>query len=622
MHTDSDPSKQDTIHISTTPIDISHLSAYPTYHTHSNSASPSNFDTPAELTSENSVFSEYDYTGDEFFGVNFDAAEDQVIDAPLQTTELPTAEAYLPQVQVGRAHSSETTTSSTYPMSSNQSSPPSRHSPKSETMTASQYGLSKGVNTSQGTMPYDIQTTSDSAQRTYDQTGSGYMGGDNIGLGVATQMGHSPLGHSPRLTVTPWGSTEQQEIRTEPDAQDMQYNGHQSLWQDGIQDYASSNQHSATSDNIRSSHTGTSNFGTGLDQQGDLDLEEESGRTGIDPERRKSLSDVEIPNFKDQEKAQQIRAKNMEVEEWRSQAGDSTDADDETLNQSSSTLNAPPTNTRRRARSTSEIPGYFPPGVFDDIPRIKKDPSEGEDIDPVSDTESVRENQVKDGQVYFNPKATGINARDRILMQESRHWSDGAIYPYVTETKIQAETANDALKKWNEAADTYSVLSRTATWGTRRRRSEPSIADIDSIHNGSFLKRLSFKTDKEFKTERDKRTHPLIDSITNMVRKKSDSSKHKRKSSVKESRGRPEAGPFIKQEGRGNLAPPSGPISVPRRGASSPRLNTNLGSSSISGSSHGGSGSVSATASSPKKHLQLQPRNNDQTCKKWKQSAP
>jgi hypothetical protein len=399
MRTNSDPSNQNTIHISTTPIDVSHLSACPTYQTYSNSASPSNFDTPAELTSENSVFSEYDYTGDdEFFGVNFDAAEDQVIDAPLQTTELPTAEAYLPQVQAVRAQSSETTTSSTYPISSNQSSPPSRHSPKSETMMTSQYGLTKGVNASQGTMPYNIQTTSDSAQRTFDQAGSGYIAGDNIGLGVATHMGHSPLGHSPRLTLTSWESTEQQEIRTELDAQEMQYNDHQSQWQDGIQDYAPPNQLFTTRDNLRSSHLGTGNFSTLLDQQDDLDLEEESGRTGVDPERRKSLSDVEIPTFKEQEKAQRIRAKNMEVEEWRSQAEDSTDADDETPNQSNSTLNAPHTNTRRRARSTSAIPGYFPPIVFEDIPRIKKDPTEGEDIDPVSDTESVRENQVKDGQ--------------------------------------------------------------------------------------------------------------------------------------------------------------------------------------------------------------------------------
>jgi hypothetical protein len=606
MRANSDPSKQNGIHISTTPIDVSHLSAYSKYQTHSNSASPSNFDTPAELTSENSVFSEYDYAGDdEFFGVNFDAAEDQVIDAdplilagtPLQPTELPTAEAYLPQLQADRAQSSETTTSSTYPMSSNQSSPPSRHSPKSETVMASQYELSKGLNAPQVTMPYNIQTMSDSAQGTFHRTGSGYTGGDNIGLGVAAHIGHSP-----RLTLTSWGSMEQQEIRTELDPADMQYSDHQSPWQDGIQDYHSSNQQYTISDNMRSPHTGTGNFGSGLDQQEAPDFDEESGRTGVDPERRKPLSEFEIPNFKEQEEAQRLRAKNMEVEEWRSQAGDSTDADDETPNQSSSTLNAPATSTRRRARTTSEIPGYFPPVVLMDTPRIKRDPTEGEGIDPVSDTESVRENQVKSGQVYFNPKATGIDARDRTLMQESRHWSDSPIYPYATDSVTQAPTAIEAAKKWNEAADTFSVLSRTATWGTRRR-SEPSIADIESIHNGSFLKRLSFKTDKEFKTEREKRSNPLIDSITNMVRKKSDSSKLKRNRSANNSRGRPETGPVIKQEGRGNLAPPRGPISTHRRGASSPRLDTNLGSSPISGSSHGGSGSVSATASSPKTSL-------------------
>jgi hypothetical protein len=330
--------------------------------------------------------------------------------------------------------------------------------------------------------------------------------------------------------------------------------------------------------------------------------EQEENRTGLDPGRRKSLSDVEIPNFKEQEEARRLRAKSMEVQEWRSQVGDSIDVDDETPNQSSSTLNAPTTNTRRRARSTNQIPGYVPPVVLADTPRIQKDPTEGEGIDPVSDTESIRENQVKDGQVYFNPKATGMNDRDRTLMQESRHWNDGPVYPYVTDTRIQAQTANDTAKRWYEAADTYSVLSRTATWGTRRQ-TEPSIADIESIHNGSFLKRFSFKTDKEIKTDREKRAHPLIDSITNMVWKKSDSSKLKRKNNAKESLGPFKARHFIKQEGRDSLTPPSEPISVHRRGASSPRLNTNLGSSPISGSSHSGSWSVSATASPLKKTL-------------------
>ncbi len=599
MRANSDPSKQSTIYTSAAPIDVGHLSAYPTYQAYSNSASPSNFDTAAELTSENSVFSEYDYAGDdEFFGVNFDVAEDQVIDADglilAGTTELPTAEAYLPQVRTDRAQSSETTTSSTYPMSSNQSSPPSRHSPKSETMMVPQYELLKGVTVSQGTMPRNIKTTTDSAQRAFDHTGVSYTSGENIGLGVATHMGHSP-----RLTLTSWEGMEQQEIRTEPDPQDMQYCEHQSPWGDGIQDYVSPHGQFTTSNHVEPSHADTGYFGTGLDQQEALVLDEGNERTGLDPERRKSLVDVQLPNLKEQEEAARRRQKNVEVEEWRSQAGDSTDADEETPHQSSSTLNAPAISARRRARSTSEIPGYLP--SFD-IPQINKDPTEGEGIEPVSDSESVRENQVKDGQLYFNPKATGMNATDRTLMQQSRHWSDGPAYPYATNNVTQAPTAVEAAKRWNEAADTYSVLSRTATWGTRRR-SEPSIADMESINNGSFLKRLSFKTDKEFKSEREKRPHPLFDTITNMVRKKSDSSKLKRKTSPKDSRGRPDAVPFIKQEGRGNLAPPPGPINSHRRGESSPRLNTNVGGSSVSGPSHGGSGSVSATASSPKATL-------------------
>lgn len=618
MTAQSDPSKQNTINISTTPIDDTHLSPYPIYQTYSNSASPSNFDTPAELTSENSGFSDYDYAADdEFFGVDFDAAGEQPIDAdplilegvPLPTTELPAVEAYLPSPQANRAQSSETTTSSTYPMTSNQSSPPSRHSPKTEaheanaTMTSFQYEQTREIPASQGMMPYDIQTTLESAKRTHDQSASGYSGGDNIGLGVANHMGHSP-----RLTLTSWESREQQEIQTEPDPQDEQYSTHQTLWQDGIQDHTSSNHHVTVGYNFQTSRISSSHLGISQDELETEDLDEVSGRSGLNPEIRKSLSNVEIPNLKDQDKAAQIRAKNMEIDEWRSQAGDSSDPADEDPNQSRSTLSAPATSTRRRARTTGAIPdfavnqygfeagagttGAIPDFVANQHDLEAVELAEGEDIDPVSDSESVRENQLKEDQVYYNPYAIQMSAGDKILMQQPRHWSsDGPIYPYITRTEIQAPTANEAQKRWMDAAETFSVLSRTATWGTRRR-SEPSIADIESLNSGSILKRLSFKNDKE------KSSSPgFIDRLGSMVRRTSGSSnKLKRaRSPNKDARGRSEVKSVVKQEG--NLAPPKG--TMHRRGASSPRLVTNVGGSPISGSSHGGSGPVSATASSP-----------------------
>jgi hypothetical protein len=94
--------------------------------------------------------------------------------------------------------------------------------------------------------------------------------------------------------------------------------------------------------------------------------EQKENRTGLDPERRKSLSDLQIPNFKDQEEAQWLHARNVEIKEWRSQVQDSTDIGNETPKLSSSTLSAPL--------------GYYPPVVFDDIPRIKKTQRKGKTL--------------------------------------------------------------------------------------------------------------------------------------------------------------------------------------------------------------------------------------------------
>jgi hypothetical protein len=56
---------------------------------------------------------------------------------------------------------------------------------------------------------------------------------------------------------------------------------------------------------------------------------------------------LRFPTSKSKKKFGGFVGKNIEVEEWRLQAEDSTDTDDETLNQSNSTLNTPSANVRR-----------------------------------------------------------------------------------------------------------------------------------------------------------------------------------------------------------------------------------------------------------------------------------
>jgi hypothetical protein len=240
---------------------------------------------------------------------------------------------------------------------------------------------------------------------------------------------------------------------------------------------------------------------------------EQEVRTGLDPERRKSLSDARLPNLKEQEEATRLRFKNKEVEEWRSQAGDDTDADDETPNQSMFTFNS--SSSTRRTTAASENPGDVVPNVFAADYWIQ---SGGESIKPVSDSESIRENQIKDDQVYYNPRATEMSIDDQALMQKSRHWIDGPEYPHITATHNQAQTANESAMRWNKAADTYSILSRTASWGTRRR-SEPDIDEIVCDNGGSFLKLFSPRIHE---SERRSPAVSLFNKLGNVIRRKTD----------------------------------------------------------------------------------------------------
>jgi hypothetical protein len=239
---------------------------------------------------------------------------------------------------------------------------------------------------------------------------------------------------------------------------------------------------------------------------------EQEVRNGLDPERRKSLSDVMLPNFKVQKEATRLRFKNKEVEEWRSRAGDDTD-DDETPNQSMFTFNS--SSSTRRTTAASENPGSIVPNVFAAAHWI---PSEGASIEPVSDSESIRENQIKDDQVYYNPRATEMSIDDQALMQKSRHWIDGPEYPYITATHNQAQTANESAKRWNDAADTTSVLSRTASWGTTRR-SEPDIDERVCDNGGSFLKLFSLRIHE---SERRSAAVSIFNKLGNVIRRKTD----------------------------------------------------------------------------------------------------
>jgi hypothetical protein len=56
------------------------------------------------------------------------------------------------------------------------------------------------------------------------------------------------------------------------------------------------------------------------------------------------------------------------------------------------------------------------------------------------------ENQLQDGQVYYNLKDTPKIKDDEQLMSQPRHWNDGPSLPYMTLTSFQPATSNDAMQ--------------------------------------------------------------------------------------------------------------------------------------------------------------------------------
>jgi hypothetical protein len=316
-----------------------------------------------------------------------------------------------------------------------------------------------------------------------------------------------------------------------------------------------------------------------------------TGQAGLDPEHRREISTIEVPTLKEQEAQRRLEHKNIEVEEWRSQAGGSSDEDELPVHSS-----FPPHNQDWYQQTGSAYP---------------RDPEEANNsIPPLSDDITVirTQNKLVEGQTYFNPKNEIRNEADIELMAQSRHWHDAPSVPYIMTSTFQPGTSNDAMKQWNMNAETWSIVSRVATWGTRRR-SEPSLADFEAVADGNFLKKLSISKSKDENRSRQNSLFDQgLDRLANIVRKRSDS-KLKRARSAQNIPEENLERPHPRHNSQGNLG-------ILRRSSSfnkrqTPSINTAFaamaGPLTAVGTTHTREGSVSGPAQSPKsptsKHL-------------------
>lgn len=187
---------------------------------------------------------------------------------------------------------------------------------------------------------------------------------------------------------------------------------------------------------------------------------------------------------------------------------------------------------------------------------------------------SQTENKPLPGQTYYMEGAGALTEADLKLMREQHPaWSDPPMaYPIRQgdSESQQPESSAAAMARFEQMCqETGSVLSRSATWGTRRR-SLPSIADIEGITSGNFLKKLSIS--------RERRPSILFRELRGLVRRPSASQLLKRHRSVTEEEWPSDQESQTRRESRDTLAPPSRTSSWTKKQQKNqvPSLNTAL----------------------------------------------
>ncbi|KAI0150338.1 hypothetical protein GGR57DRAFT_192191 [Xylariaceae sp. FL1272] len=207
-------------------------------------------------------------------------------------------------------------------------------------------------------------------------------------------------------------------------------------------------------------------------------------------------------------------------------------------------------------------------------------------------------------QIYFHDDGQGgpITETDFDLMRQLRTWKDSPrIHAIQSGDKhYQPETSQAAIERfYRQCQDNASIVSKAATWGTRRR-SLPSVVDVEGVLSGNFLKKLSISGNNH------SRRPSILQRFPSLGRKNSANQQRKRKGSSASDLPPEESGAQLdRHESKDSLAPPSRTSSWGLSKKPTPSLNTALVGMATSaasiGTHHARSGSISATPiTSPK----------------------
>lgn len=294
-------------------------------------------------------------------------------------------------------------------------------------------------------------------------------------------------------------------------------------------------------------------FSAARDSTGRWIADQVTGQGGLDPPAR---SATQVDSINDLEKRRKRDERNMEVGDW--------------LERHSS---------------------HHGPEQSVDVPDDGDDQISPREIS----MGDMTENKPVPGQTYLTETGGELTHQDLEIMRQARNWDDAPVpfpifQPDQDSTAYQPQTSQAAIERYQRMCrDTDSIVSRAATWGTRRL-SLPSLADHEVQITGNLFKKLSLNRG-------DTRRPSLLNGLRGLVRKPSNSGKRNRPDADDASSLMTESS-AERKESQAKLAPPS-PKPGWSRKQSVPSINTafiDVGSRVASiGATHARTSSVSAT---------------------------
>lgn len=339
------------------------------------------------------------------------------------------------------------------------------------------------------------------------------------------------------------------------------------------------------------------------------------GRSGLDPESRFQISNIELPNLRDQEENAQIAMKNADVAEWLAGSDPgSEDAHDAAPRMPSAT------NKRQRARSTgaqslshanlesfkasvadAHIPG---PGVLINEESGDEDAEDEEEAASIDDSpppttalgEPINDvpGEAKPGVYEELPNQPPL--------YRAKLWQDPLYDSSDPGVKMQPETANAAIMRFQERAGDIETLSRVATWGTRRL----SESDLEGLFRQVTL---HGKSAEKTRGKRERSGSFLQQAALKLVPKRASMLKREESDTSNQQAARPSPLEHSRNDSSGSRKDSLGIPQTPKglqkmtgRGKrpKSPRINTGsaVAAMAFQAGALGAGGSVSATATS------------------------